>query len=122
MAITFHTNAPIYMQLEKEILHKILSGELQPGQRMESVRDLALHFAVNPNTVQRALGELEKKDLLYTERTSGRFVTKDEGVIIAARKEAAREIVDGFFRELESIGFSPAEAEALLNGEAQKEG
>ena len=79
-------NMPIYMQIMQKVREAIASGELAPGVRVASVRELAGAFAVNPNTMQRALNELEREGLLVSERTSGRFVTKDTR---ADRRDAA---------------------------------
>ena len=84
-------NMPIYMQIMQKVREAIASGELAPGARVASVRELAGVFAVNPNTMQRALNELEREGLLVSERTSGRFVTKDTAQIDAMRRQLAEE-------------------------------
>ena len=72
---------PIYLQLMERIQHDIISGVYKPGDKIPSVRDLALDAAVNPNTMQKALSELERSGLLYSQRTSGRFITDDEKLL-----------------------------------------
>ena len=84
-------NMPIYMQIMQKVREAIASGELAPGVRVASVREFAGVFAVNPNTMQRALNELEREGLLVSERTSGRFVTKDTAQIDAMRRQLAEE-------------------------------
>ena len=102
-------NMPIYMQIMQKVREAIASGELVPGARIASVRELAGEFAVNPNTMQRALNELEREGLLVSERTSGRFVTKDTAQIDALRRQLAEEAAARFRREMETLGFSEKE-------------
>lgn len=102
-------NMPIYMQIMQKVREAIASGELAPGARVASVRELAGAFAVNPNTMQRALNELEREGLLVSERTSGRFVTKDSAQIDAMRRQLAEEAAARFRREMQTLGFSEAE-------------
>lgn len=84
-------------------------GELAPGERVASVRELAGEFEVNPNTMQRALNELEREGLLVSERTSGRFVTKDAALIGELKKRMASEAADKFRREMAVLGYSEQE-------------
>ena len=72
---------PIYLQLMERIQQDIVSGVYKPGEKIPSVRDLALDAAVNPNTMQKALSELERSGLVYSQRTSGRFITEDAGML-----------------------------------------
>lgn len=108
---TLNENLPIYMQIMDRIRAAIVSGELQPGQKIAPVRELAEEFGVNPNTMQRALAELEREHLLNSERTSGRFVTKDTRVIEEVRKEAAEKIVRDFLRQMHELGFNKSQIE-----------
>lgn len=107
-------NIPIYMQIMQKVREAIASGELAPGARVASVRELAGAFAVNPNTMQRALNELEREGLLVSERTSGRFVTKDSAQIDAMRRQLAEEAATRFRREMQTLGFSEAEMLAFF--------
>ena len=107
-------NMPIYMQIMQKVREAIASGELAPGARVASVRELAGVFAVNPNTMQRALNELEREGLLVSERTSGRFVTKDTAQIDAMRRQLAEEAAARFRREMQTLGFSEAEMLAFF--------
>ncbi|MDO5037801.1 MAG: GntR family transcriptional regulator [Tissierellia bacterium] len=77
----FDGNRPIYVQLYEEIKGQIVSGLLKPGDKLDSVRTLAKTFGVNPNTVQRALQDLEREALIVTDRTRGKFVTEDKEII-----------------------------------------
>ncbi len=80
MNYIFDNERPIYIQLVEIIRIEIVSGKFKKGQRMPSVRELALIMKVNPNTMQKALAELENEQLIYTERTNGKYVTEDEGL------------------------------------------
>ena len=92
----FDTGEPIYVQIAEKFRRQILSGRRSPGSRVESVRDLAQELGVNPNTVQRALTELERERLICTERTAGRTVTSDSFRIGLAREK----MLDGMIRHL----------------------
>ncbi len=104
----------VYLQLVDIIKQKIMSGEYQPGQRLPSVRELAVDAAVNPNTMQRALSELEREGLLYTQRTSGRFVSEDAGLIAGLRMSEAEQRAREFYQEMVQTGLSADEVRQLL--------
>lgn len=104
----------VYLQLIDIIKQKIMSGEYQPGQRLPSVRELATDAAVNPNTMQRALAELEREGLLYTQRTSGRFVSEDAGLIDGLRLSEAEQKAREFYQEMRQRGLSDEEIRRLL--------
>ena len=110
MEWSFNDGLPIYSQLIHRFKAAVASGELKPGEKLQSVRDLALEAKVNPNTMQRALSELEREGLLFTRRTSGRFVTEELERLDALRASLAREQVTGYFEAMKSIGFSREEA------------
>ncbi len=111
MDTLLNENLPIYMQIMEKIRAAIVSGELKAGEKIATVRELAGEFGVNPNTMQRALSELEREGLLVSERTTGRFVTKETEVIDAARKVAAEEIVREFLQKMRNMGFTREEIE-----------
>lgn len=104
----------VYLQLIDIIKQKIMSGEYQPGQRLASVRELAADAAVNPNTMQRALAELEREGLLYTLRTSGRFVSEDVNMINGLRMTGAEQRAREFYLEMTQSGLSAEEIRRLL--------
>ncbi len=105
MANDFSSNVPIYIQIMNDVKLKIVSGAWEPGQRLQSVRDLAVEFSVNPNTMQRALSELERDGLLYTERTSGRYVSQNQQKILEARSSMARQYTDSYYDSMEKLGY-----------------
>ncbi len=114
MTWRFETDRPIYKQLKEQILLQIVSGVYPAGAKLPPVRDLAAEAAVNPNTLQKALSELERGGLVYTQRTSGRFVTEDENMIIQAKTELANEQIDFFLKKMAGIGFTGEETIALI--------
>jgi DNA-binding transcriptional regulator YhcF (GntR family) len=105
----FDNKTPIYMQLVDKIRLNIVSGKLKRGERLLSVRELALEFKVNPNTMQKALVELEQEGLIYTQRTSGKFVTENEDVIRDAKCTLAMNKAKTFMQDMESIGINKSE-------------
>ena len=109
MSFDFDNNIPIYIQLVEQLKIYIISEEIKPGERLPSVRDLALKSKVNPNTMQKALSELEDLKLIYTERTNGKFVTKDKELINKFKEEYAKEISNKYFLNMKSIGFDKEE-------------
>ncbi len=106
MAWNFNDNAPIYLQIVNTLKRNISSGAYPPGSRLPSVRDLALEAGVNPNTMQRALSELERSGLVNSQRTAGRFITEDAGALLDLRKSMSEEIVSDFIARLRGIGMS----------------
>ena len=83
------SSRPIYLQIIERVQMDIITGRYQPGDKLPSVRDLAQEAAVNPNTMQKALSELERSGLIYSQRTSGRFITEDKELIHQMKKELA---------------------------------
>lgn len=106
MITKFDNTIPIYLQIMQEIKIWIVAGKLKAGEKMASVRELASLFEVNPNTMQRALTELERENLLYTERTSGRFITVDEGLIMNIRDNLAEQELKKFISYMNKIGYN----------------
>lgn len=114
MGFEFDNNIPIYIQLVEQLKVYIISGVIKPGERLPSVRDFAQEYKVNPNTMQKALVELEEMKLIYTERTNGKFVTEDQELIYKYKKEYADGIVYKFFSIMNDIGFDEKETMEYL--------
>lgn len=112
---------PIYLQLMERIQHDIISGVYKPGDKIPSVRDLALDAAVNPNTMQKALSELERSGLLYSQRTSGRFITDDEKLLKKMKTELASEHILQFFEQMHHLGFSDEETLEMIQDVLRRE-
>ena len=111
---------PIYLQLMERIQQDIIAGIYKPGDKLPSVRDLAVEAAVNPNTMQKALSELERSGLVYAQRTSGRFITEDEQMLNEMKKEQASRHIEEFIEKIRSLGFRDEETLSLIE-EAVKE-
>ena len=103
---TFRNDLPIYSQLVDKIKLAIVSGALPPGERLASVRDLATEAGVNPNTMQRALQELEREGLVFSQRTAGRFVTEDITVIDEIKKALAKGQIESFLKAMQELGYN----------------
>lgn len=121
MSWTLDNDRPIYLQLMERIQRDIIAGVYQPGDKLPSVRNLALEAAVNPNTMQKALSELERSGLVYSQRTSGRFITEDTEMLTQMKKELATEHIQEFFQKMEQLGFSRAELLTLVAKAAEGE-
>ncbi|SCI26365.1 MULTISPECIES: GntR family transcriptional regulator [unclassified Romboutsia] len=108
-------NKPIYIQLLEQIKYKIVSGEIPIGSKLDSVRVLAQDAQVNPNTMQKALSELERDGLVYSKRTSGRFVTDDKDKINNMRDEIARAQINYLKQTLQSLGYDMSEIKEIIS-------
>lgn len=106
MQFIFKNDRPIYIQLVEQLEIYIISGHFPPGEKLPSVRDLAIAAKVNPNTMQKALQELEDKRLIITERTNGKFVTDDEKYLRKSRDKLAESKIKKFLEEMQELGFS----------------
>ena len=106
----FDNERPIYIQLVEKLELEIVSGKLKPGDRILSVRELALSMKVNPNTMQKALQDLETKGLIYTERTNGKFVTHDKNLIEKKRNDLAKSKVQNYINDMKKIGITYEES------------
>ena len=106
MAYVFDNNVPLYLQVIDIIKKKIISGDYQPGDQLESVRYLAGEFEINPNTIQRALSELENQGLLFSQRTRGRYVTDDTNLIKEERFKMSQVLIEESIKALYDLGFT----------------
>ena len=117
----FSNDAPIYTQLIQQVKVGIVTGAFPPGERLPSVRDLATEAGVNPNTMQRALAELERDGLVYSQRTAGRFVTEDNTMINQAKRSLAEWHVKTFLEAMLRLGFQKDEIIDLISKELGEE-
>jgi GntR family transcriptional regulator len=120
MAWELKTDRPIYAQLIEQLELRICSGIYPPGARMPSVRDLAQEASVNPNTMQRALASLEEDGLLYSHRTSGRYVTEDVEKIRKTKNKLAQEQVQIFLKKMRDLGFEYNEILSIITDLAEE--
>lgn len=112
---------PIYQQLVEILTEQIVSGQLAAGEKVPAVRELAAQAGVNPNTMQRALADMEREGLMHTNRTSGRYVTEDKEMIDKIREQIARDRIAEFLAGMSQLGFSEQEVFRLLE-KRQEEG
>lgn len=110
----FTGERPVYQQIMVSLRGAVIRGELAPGGKVPSVRELAAQTQVNPNTVQRALTELEREGLLVGGGTAGRSVTQDQQILNAARKEALEELAKDCAQRFKLLGISPAQGARLI--------
>lgn len=110
MDVEFNNNIPIYIQVLDYVKAYIISGQIKCGDKLPSVRELSVLFKINPNTMQKALLELEEMGLIYTERTNGKYVTNDKKLVDKLKYEYAKSIVDDYFNKMDKIGISKKEA------------
>ena len=116
MEFTFDNNIPIYIQLLEYLKIYLISGIFKCGEKLPSVREFANTFKVNPNTMQKALAELEAMKLIYTERTNGKYVTKDEKVIEKLKDEYAVTLAKSYMQGMKRIGLGKADSIKYLEG------
>ena len=117
----FSNDAPIYTQLIQQVKVGIVTDAFPPGERLPSVRDMATEAGVNPNTMQRALAELERDGLVYSQRTAGRFVTEDNTMINTAKRSLAERHVKTFLEAMLRLGFQKDEIIDLISKELGEE-
>ena len=115
------SDRPIYLQLMERIQHDIISGTYKPGDKLPSVRELAMEASVNPNTMQKALSELERIGLVHSRRTSGRFITEDETMIKQLKTETATEHIREFLKSMEYLGFTRPDILELVQDTMKEE-
>ena len=116
MKFNFDNERPIYIQLVEQLRISILTSTFGIGEKIPSVRDLAMLAKVNPNTMQKALAELEEEKLIYTERTNGKYVTKDKKIIEKLKDEYAITLAKSYFQGMKRIGLSKADSIKYLEG------
>ncbi len=118
------SDRPIFIQILERIRVDIISGKYQPGDKLPSVRELAAEAAVNPNTMQRAFAELERTGLVYSKRTSGRFITEDREMIEELKADLAKEKIQMFLASMAQLGYDKEQTIALmsrvLNGKGEQ--
>lgn len=115
LTMQFNDNLPIYLQIVNQIKKDIATEKLMAGQKLDSVRDLAKKFKVNPNTIARVYSEMEQESLVYTERGMGTFLTKDKDILKKLKNEMAKNIVDTYILQMSDLGFSQKETLEILS-------
>ena len=120
MDFTLESSRPIWQQLTEQLRRQIVTGAWAAGERVPSVRELASEAGVNPNTMQRAMAQLETDGLVVTNRTAGRTVTDELTVLDEMRRTLARQLVEKYYDDMQALGDAVSEAAALA--QAGKEG
>ncbi|MDQ7095350.1 GntR family transcriptional regulator [Desulfosporosinus sp. PR] len=117
----FNNSISIYVQIMDEVKRWIISGKLKGGDKLPAVRELALDFKVNPNTVQRMYQELEGEGIVYSQRGIGRFVTEDQGMIQGLKLSISRSLIKTFVEEMQALGFQATEIAAEIMNYLQED-
>lgn len=110
MGFNFYNDMPIYLQISNEITNRIVNNEYQIDQQLPSIRELAKEFGVNPNTMQKALNELDQKKIIESRRTSGNFVSISNEHLNELKIEIANQSVEHYFKEMQALNYSKQEA------------
>ncbi|WP_341282144.1 GntR family transcriptional regulator [Paenibacillus sp. FSL H8-0537] len=121
MPIEFDNNQPIYIQIMNYIKQQIISGKLNPGDKIDSVRELAVELQINPNTIQRTFQELEREGIVETRRGLGRYVTSEEAAIVSIKKEMAADLLGRFIQGMRDLGFKQEDIVAIVSEAVSKE-
>lgn len=119
--MNFNDNLPIYIQIMEYIKRQIIKGELNGGDKLPSVRELSTDLKVNPNTIQRSYQELERENLVFTQRGMGTFVTEDIDVIKKLKKNMASNLIKEFIGGMKALGYSHNDIMELINDSAEGE-
>lgn len=110
----FKDNIPIYLQIKQYLYRQIISGTLGPGNKVPSVRDLAMQLTVNINTVQRALMQMNNEGVLYTKRGEGNFVTEDQEMLEKTKEKLIHTELDKFVQNMEALGINENQIASIL--------
>ena len=110
----FSTSTPIYLQVVDEIKRMLMSGELQPGEKLWSARDMAVRYKINPNTAARVYKELELQDLCFTKRGLGTYLTEEQGIAERLKKEKAEQLVADTITTFLGLGYTKGELQELF--------
>ncbi len=109
------SDRPIFIQILERIRIDIICGKYKPGDKLPSVRELAADAAVNPNTMQRAFAELERTGLVYSKRTSGRFITEDKEMIETLKTDIAKDKIRLFLESMQQLGYGREQILSLMS-------
>ena len=120
MAWSLQSDRPLYAQLVGQLQRRIVTGVYPAGSRLPSVRELAAEAAVNPNTMQRALVKLEEDGLIFTQRTSGRYVTEEQEKIMETKKEMAEQLIFQFMEDMSHLGYTKEQTMTMINRTEEK--
>ena len=114
MGADFHASKPIYMQIADKIIQQMVRHELKSGDKLPSVREMAIQTGVNPNTIQRTYAELERMAIVETKRGQGTFVVENEKLIQELKIQLQKDVISIFVNNMREFGFSENEMVANL--------
>ena len=117
----YETDRPIYLQVIDDISRKMIRGDIQLGEKLPSVRDLAIQYQINPNTASRVYKEMESRQLCFTRRGTGTFITEDPQVLNTIRSGMAAECLDTFLQGMQLLGYGFDDMVQLLRERYEKE-
>ena len=120
MDFELQSSRPIWQQLTEQLSRRIVTGIYPPGSKFPTVRELAADAGVNPNTMQRALAQLESMGLVNTNRTAGRTVTEDVEVLDAMRDEFAKELRAKYYSDMKELGYTRAQAAEMIAADKEE--
>ncbi|MCY8756867.1 GntR family transcriptional regulator [Bacillus haynesii] len=120
MANEFSASKPIYRQIAEQLFKKMIRGEIKPGEKLPSVRELAVQTQVNPNTIQRTYNEMERMGVVETRRGQGTFVVEHTEVIDDLKQEMRSEVIGQFVQSMEELGLSKQDMLSELDRFLQK--
>lgn len=116
LSVNIGGGVPIYLQVVQQVKHRVACGELKAGERLPSVRDFAEQLQVNPNTIAKAIVELERLGIVETRRGSGTFVAEQRTTLsLAERRRLINEACDCAAIEGFHLGWSPEDIKAIFN-------
>lgn len=118
----FQASKPIYMQIVDKISHQIVRGDIRPGEKLPSVREMAIQSGVNPNTIQRTYSELERMAIVETRRGQGTFVTEVNHVVVELKARLQRDMIKAFVTNMKELGYSKEEMISGLKNYVETEG
>ena len=117
----YNSALPIYLQVANVIKRDIVTGKLELGEKLPSVRELAVAYTINPNTVSRVYKELELEDVCFTRRGMGTFVTQDPEKVKTMKREMAGTLIYEFLEGMKQLGFTQEEAIKVLEQSEYRE-
>ena len=110
----FNNKEPIYLQIVELVKKNIATGDLVPGDKLPSVREMSKDLGVNPNTLQRSYGELERLGITYTRRGMGSFISEGDNSMNNLKIDMGKDLARKFIKDMESIGIEREEARKIL--------
>ncbi|MBS4209288.1 GntR family transcriptional regulator [Bacillus sp. FJAT-50079] len=114
MAKEFIASKPIYIQIAEKIFQQMIRGEIKPGEKLPSVREMAIQSGVNPNTIQRTYTEMERMGVVETKRGQGTFIVENQSIVEELKQTMQREIIEQFVISMRELGLSKEQMKSGL--------